>query len=70
MFTYKQNDWVPEASLVASDRLLLSPTTADAELKQTVNWKTKRYEWGLLKGWLDGEPRPTPDDAKSISKAF
>ena len=70
IFTYKQNDWVPEASLVASDRLLLSPTTADAELKQTVNWKTKRYEWGLLKGLLDGGPRPTPDDAKSISKAF
>jgi hypothetical protein len=52
IFTYKQDDWVPDAHLLAPNRLRLSSTTPDAECKRTIRWKKERYEWGLLNGLL------------------
>jgi hypothetical protein len=54
IFTYKQDDWVPAARLMAANRLRLTVTDPVTESKRTVSWKTGRYEWGLLKG-LQGD---------------
>jgi len=64
IFTYKQDDWVPGANLMAASQLRLIPTTPAAETKTTVTWKTERYEWGLLKGLLDGRLPVIPGEER------
>ncbi len=56
VFTYKQDDWVRGANLMAANRLRLITTNPLIESQKTVNWKMERFEWGLLKGLLDRSP--------------
>jgi hypothetical protein len=56
IFTYKQDDWVPGARLVAPNRLRLVATRPADESMKAVNWKQTRYEWGLLQGLLKSFP--------------
>ena len=53
IFTYKQDDWVPAANMIAPNRLRLIATNPSSEANKTLDWKKKRYEWGLLKGLLE-----------------
>jgi hypothetical protein len=53
VFSYKQDDWVPGANLVAPNRLRLVATDAATETKKALRWKQRRYEWGLLVGSLE-----------------
>ena len=53
IFTYKQDDWVPEAARMSSDKLRLLPTRIIDEQKKAVSWKYKRHDWGLLQGWIE-----------------
>jgi hypothetical protein len=68
VFTYKQDDWVPSASLLPANRLRLSPTTVAAESRQTISWKTDRYEWGLLSGLLESRLPPISPIDQQLSK--
>ena len=53
IFTYKQDDWVPEAARISSNKLRLLPTRIIDEQKKAINWKYKRHDWGLLQGWIE-----------------
>jgi hypothetical protein len=53
IFTYKQDDWVPEAAGMSLNRLRLLPTRILEEQKRAVSWKYKRHDWGLLQGWIE-----------------
>ncbi|MDP6858429.1 MAG: hypothetical protein QF426_01290 [Verrucomicrobiales bacterium] len=53
IFTYKQDDWVPEAAGMGSDKLRLLPTRILDEQKRAISWKYKRHDWGLLQGWIE-----------------
>ena len=53
IFTYKQDDWVPEASGMSANKLRLLPTRIVDEQKKAISWKYKRHDWGLLQGWIE-----------------
>ncbi|MDA0765624.1 MAG: hypothetical protein O3A87_01745 [Verrucomicrobia bacterium] len=53
VFTYKQDDWVPGANLMAPNQLRLLVTDPLSEVKRTVRWKQGRYDWGMLMGLLE-----------------
>ncbi len=53
IFTYKQDDWVPEAAGMGSDKLRLLPTRILDEQKRATTWKYNRHDWGLLQGWIE-----------------
>ncbi|MEE2808068.1 MAG: hypothetical protein VYB73_02045 [Verrucomicrobiota bacterium] len=53
IFTYKQDDWVPEAAGMSPDKLRLLPTRIVDEQKRAINWKYQRHDWGLLQGWIE-----------------
>jgi len=53
IFTFKQDDWVPGARQMAANRLHLVTTSPRAEAVAAVRFKTQRYDWGLLRGWLE-----------------
>lgn len=59
-FTYKQNDWVPGAQSMPSNRLRLIATNAETESERSIKSKMKRYDWGLLKGLLEKPPAASP----------
>ena len=52
VFSYKQDEWVPGANAMAANRLRLTKSHPSSEIKNTVQWKMARYEWGLLTGLL------------------
>lgn len=52
IFTYKQDDWVMGGQSLAPKSLRLTATNPDLESKRTVELKTKRAEWELLRGLL------------------
>jgi hypothetical protein len=53
IFTFKQDDWVPEASSIRPGKLRLLPTTSHMEKQRAIQWKSLRHDWGLLQGWLE-----------------
>ena len=53
IFTFRQDDWVPEARAMSQNRLRLLPTRIDIEQKRAISWKFQRHDWGLLQGWLE-----------------
>ncbi|MDP7012158.1 MAG: hypothetical protein QF685_12350, partial [Verrucomicrobiota bacterium] len=53
IFTFRQDDWVPEARAMSQNRLRLLPTSIDIEQKRAISWKSQRHDWGLLQGWLE-----------------
>ena len=53
IFTYKQDDWVPEAAGMSLNKLRLLPTRIVDEQKRAISWKQKRHDWGLLQGWIE-----------------
>ena len=53
IFSFKQDDWVPEARAMSSNKLRLLPTSVSLEQKRAINWKSQRHDWGLLQGWLE-----------------
>jgi hypothetical protein len=53
IFTYKQDDWVPGANLMAPSRLRLVASSPSSESRRAVKSKQQRFEWGLLKGLLE-----------------
>ena len=53
IFTFRQDDWVPEARAMSQNRLRLLPTRIDIEQKRAISWKSQRQDWGLLQGWLE-----------------
>ena len=57
IFSFKQDDWVPEARSMNPNKLRLLPTNVALEQKRAINWKSKRHDWGLLQGWLETQSR-------------
>ncbi len=57
IFSFKQDDWVPEARSMSLNKLRLLPTNIALEQKRAINWKSQRHDWGLLQGWLETQLR-------------
>ena len=57
IFSFKQDDWVPEARAMSLNKLRLLPTSVSLEQKRAINWKSQRHDWGLLQGWLETHSR-------------